>query len=92
MKNLYLIAYDISKNKIRNKIADTLSQYGERINLSVFECMLTHVQINNLTEKLEEIIEKTDSIKIYFICSTCYSKSRILGRKEYPGETNIFID
>ncbi len=92
MKNLYLIAYDISNNKKRNKVAELLEQYGERINLSVFECMLTHKQVDELSEKLKQMIAKTDSIKIYFICKSCYAKSRSIGQRDYPGEINIFID
>ena len=33
-----LVAYDISSTRRRNKIAKVLSRYGDRVNLSVFEC------------------------------------------------------
>ena len=92
MKQLYLIAYDISKNKIRNKVADLLTQYGERINLSVFECMLTVKQKEKIIDELDKLINpKTDSIRIYFICSLCYSKSMVLGRSDPPDDYSVFI-
>ena len=33
-----LVAYDISSTRRRNKVVKILSMYGERVNLSVFEC------------------------------------------------------
>lgn len=91
MKQLYLIAYDISNDKKRKKISDILDGCGERINLSVYECMLTEVQKENIIEQFKEIMDKNDIVKIYFICSACYAKSIHLGRKEPPKETNVFI-
>ena len=92
MKNLYLIAYDISSNKMRNKIAELLEQYGERINLSVFECMLSHRQKEEIIDTLGSMINpQTDSIRVYFICKTCYGKSTVIGREEPPGEYYTFI-
>ena len=92
MKQLYVIAYDISNNKKRKKISDLLDMYGERINLSVYECMMTATQKENIIEQFNEIIDKNDIVKIYFICSTCYAKSIHLGNKEPPKEINVFID
>ena len=92
MKQLYLIAYDISRNKTRNKVADLLAQYGERINLSVFECFLTVKQKERIIEELRKLINpKTDSIRIYFICSKCYSKSIVIGRSDPPEDYSVFI-
>ena len=36
--SMYVISYDISENKIRNKVAKILEGYGKRIQYSVFEC------------------------------------------------------
>jgi CRISPR-associated protein Cas2 len=91
-KQLYIIAYDISKNKKRKKISEILDKYGERINLSVYECMMTHKQKENVIEQIATIMDKNDIVKIYFICSSCFAKSIHLGRKQPPGETSVFID
>ena len=92
MKNLYIIAYDISKNKIRKKTADILLSYGGRINLSVFECMLSKTQLNEIIEQFKTLInKKTDSIKIYHICSTCFSKSIIIGKPEIQKTISNFV-
>jgi len=92
MKNLYIIAYDISNNKKRNRMADLLSKWGRRINLSVFECVFTKKQLEKTKEKIESLIDNnTDSVKIYFICKNCYSKSSVLGIQEkYLYDTTFF--
>lgn len=74
-KTFCVIAYDIADNKTRNKITKILKQYGTPINLSVFECMTTEYQYNNLVKELNNIINvKTDRIVYYRICLNCYSK------------------
>lgn len=44
----YIITYDIASNKIRKKIAEILSEYGIRIQYSVFECKLTNREKDEL--------------------------------------------
>ena len=89
---LYLIAYDISNTKRRNRIADKLSEYGERINLSVFECRLTPAQYSDIKNYLvEQINEKTDRIKIYPIYKNCYAKSITIGKQSGESSETKFL-
>ena len=37
---MYVVSYDITSDRLRNKIAKTLEGYGTRIQYSVFECRL----------------------------------------------------
>ena len=39
-KRLYAVAYDIPDDTRRVKLANLLKSYGERVQLSVFECYL----------------------------------------------------
>lgn len=55
---IYIIAYDISDNKKRTQITKTLSDYGVRIQKSVFECLLNNEQKNDLLFKLRLVIKK----------------------------------
>ena len=92
MKHMHLIAYDITRNKTRNRVAELLEQYGTRINLSVFECMITHRQKQEIIRQISELINpKTDSVRIYFICSACYAKSIIIGRPDPPDQYMVFV-
>ncbi|MBR8835369.1 MAG: CRISPR-associated endonuclease Cas2 [Stigonema ocellatum SAG 48.90 = DSM 106950] len=38
---LYVVAYDVPCDKRRKKISDLLEGYGQRVQYSVFECLLT---------------------------------------------------
>ena len=74
-KAFIVVAYDISDNKRRNKVARLLRQYGVPVNMSVFECMLTEIQLNSIIEKIGKIINyKNDRIIYYRMCLNCYTK------------------
>lgn len=75
----YVISYDIIDDKKRAKVADTLLDFGKRVQYSVFECELTDVYLENLVRKLKKIISPEDSIRIYSLCSQCMKSIRILG-------------
>ncbi|MCI9005629.1 MAG: CRISPR-associated endonuclease Cas2 [Lachnospiraceae bacterium] len=69
----YVISYDISKTKTRNKVAKLLEGYGRRIQYSVFECEIEEASYARLYEKLlKQTLESgTDSICIYRLCKKC---------------------
>lgn len=68
--SMYVISYDISENKIRNKVAKILEGYGKRIQYSVFECDIDeNLYVKLYKQLLEQTIDsKTDSIIIYKLC------------------------
>lgn len=79
---LYLISYDISSEKKRNRTASLLEDVGIRVQYSLFECFLSADQKTILESKLKRCINPdTDSIRLYPICSSCSSRALILGKK-----------
>lgn len=75
-KRLYVVVYDTSDNKRRQKIVKLLEKTGIRINWSVFECMITLSQRDVLTSEINKIVHpKEDTVVIYPICKDCYSKA-----------------
>jgi CRISPR-associated protein Cas2 len=62
---LYVVAYDISCQKRRTKISNLLSAYGQRVQYSVFECMLQPQQFRELRERLGQVVKPEDSIRMY---------------------------
>lgn len=74
-KRFVVIAYDITKTKTRNSVVKKVLRYGGRINLSVFECMLTDSQLKRLQEEIAGLIDPTtDQIAYYVLCVDCFSK------------------
>ncbi|MEM1725493.1 MAG: CRISPR-associated endonuclease Cas2 [Thermoplasmata archaeon] len=79
-KEAYLIAYDISDDKKRAKVMSALLAYGNRVQYSVFEVILTDSQLKHLIDFFkEEINPKRDSIRIYRIGEETIKKAKRYG-------------
>ena len=72
---LVLITYDIkttdpSGPKKLRKIAKTCCNYGQRVQYSVFECLVDPAQWVKLKASLVEIVDpEVDSLRIYYLGS-----------------------
>jgi CRISPR-associated protein Cas2 len=64
---LTIIIYDISSNKIRNKVCKLLDSYGKRVQKSSYECWLNIINIKKLLEELTKLIQPDDSVIVYRI-------------------------
>lgn len=68
-----LITYDVQTEtaagqKRLRKVARLCQDYGQRVQNSVFECVLTEVQLAELKNKLLHAMDtQNDSIRIYFL-------------------------
>lgn len=92
---LYIVSYDVSLTKLRNKIAKLLEGYGMRVQYSVFECELKKSAYDEMIKKIKRLIAgKEDvSVRIYYICRNCKAKIYVLGddSKKYFPEGMVFI-
>lgn len=66
---MVLITYDVNtssedgKRRLR-KVARICQNYGQRVQLSVFECIITAAQLRTLQAQLDKVIDKnTDSLR-----------------------------
>ena len=85
---LVVISYDIPVDRRRNKVAKILTDYGDRVQYSVFEGDLTVKQINQLWQELEKVIApEEDSLRLYRLCGECAPRVKILGQARPPAET-----
>ena len=74
-KNFIVVAYDISDDRRRSRVAKILEKIGVRINFSVFECLLTDSQYERLkTDISKQINSREDQVVYYPICLNCYTK------------------
>ncbi len=65
----YVVAFDVSSNKSRKKIGELLLGFGCRVQLSVFEVVLTSCEMRTLIARLNEYLADDDSILYYPMCS-----------------------
>lgn len=77
----HIIAYDISDDHRRARVAAILQAYGDRIQRSVF---LTTVDTGLLTETRERISQiinsDTDSVYVFRQCADCWDALGIHGQ------------
>ncbi|QJC54503.1 CRISPR-associated endonuclease Cas2 [Paenibacillus albicereus] len=84
---LVLITYDVSTTtgegrRRLSKVAKTCQDYGQRVQNSVFECIVDAAQFRRLRFALEELIDPaTDSLRFYNLGDKYKSKVEHVGAK-----------
>ena len=87
-----IVSYDIPDDKRRNKVSQTLENYGNRVQYSVFECIMEKEMFEKMKDKLKELIKlEEDSIRFYQLCETCLKKVEISGIGEITKNEEIYI-
>ncbi|MGM0218575.1 CRISPR-associated endonuclease Cas2 [Enterococcus sp. AZ126] len=85
---LILITYDVatsSKNGPRRlrKVAKKCQDYGQRVQNSVFECVVDATELVKLKNELIDLIdEELDSLRIYRLGNNYQNKVEHIGAKE----------
>ena len=84
---LVLVSYDVSvtsqggKRRLR-QVAKTCINFGQRVQCSVFECVVDPAQWVALKSQLESIIDPgTDSLRYYYMGSNWKHKVEHIGAK-----------
>jgi CRISPR-associated protein Cas2 len=87
VKLLVLITYDVSTatgegRRRLAKVAKKCVDHGQRVQNSVFECILDSTQFRKLRYELEELIDKeTDSLRYYKLGDNYKTKVEHVGAK-----------
>ncbi len=95
---LVLITYDVStqsasgRTRLR-KVAKECVNYGQRVQNSVFECIVDYSQLLLLKEKLKGLInEEEDSLRFYYLGNKYESKVEHYGiRQGYDPEGVLVV-
>lgn len=87
----YIVSYDIPDDKRRNNVAKVLLDFGDRVQYSVFECIMDDVLREKMTSRLRKIIKEEDSIRIYTLCAKCEKTIMVMGSGEITKDENVFI-
>jgi CRISPR-associated protein Cas2 len=84
---MVLITYDVStetdagKHRL-NKVAKQCKNYGQRVQDSVFECVVNPAQLAELKNKLSKIIDiEVDSIRYYYLGDEWHNRVEHIGVK-----------
>ena len=84
---MVLITYDVSteseagKSRLR-KVSKKCQDYGQRVQNSVFECILDSARLKQLPAALEKIIDpEVDSLRFYYLGDEWRSRVEHVGAK-----------
>ena len=85
------VAYDVSEDKNRRRVYQTLQRYGAWKQYSVFELEVSKTERVELEDELESHIEATDGdrIRIYRLCSACLDATTDLGADPPDEQSNV---
>lgn len=78
-RTYYLICYDIRLTKKRNKLSKWLSNYGVRIQKSVFEAYITKEDLDVLVSGAKQYVGEKDSLRVYALSQKAYKTKIIIG-------------
>jgi len=85
---LVLITYDVNTQtpsgmRRLRQVAKQCVNYGQRVQNSVFECVLDAAKCREVQHKLEQIIDKDkDSLRFYYLGNNYKNKIVHIGTKE----------
>ena len=87
-----VVAYDISDDRRRDKIAKELERFGYRVQKSVFECYVSEKEYKAMKRTLKSLMDPDDKVYFYTLCSVCTGKIERLGKEEFlPSEESITV-
>lgn len=96
---MVLITYDVnvttvSGRKRLRKVAKQCQNFGQRVQNSVFECLVDPTQFADLKHRLESIVDpQTDSLRYYLLGSNWKRHVEHYGAKAtYDPESVLIVD
>ncbi len=88
----HLVSYDIPDDRRRTKLAKVLKDFGDRVQYSVFECILDKELLDRMTARIKKVIaEEEDSVRIYTLCADCEKGVTVIGQGEVSQEEDVYI-
>lgn len=80
-----IVAYDIAQDRRCAKLAALLQAWGDRIQYSVFLCVIGPEQLKTLQSEIGRIVDvDEDSVFVFRQCRDCWSGLATVGQGEPP--------
>jgi CRISPR-associated protein Cas2 len=88
----YVLAYDISDDKRRAKIAKMCASVAERVQGSVFEGYFSEAELAALLKRVERFFDaEEDSLRVYNLCAECLEKVKAYGEGKVTPPPDVII-
>ncbi len=78
---MYIVSYDITSDRLRNKVAKILLGYGKRVQYSVFECDISQELYGQMYKRLAALMAGSGegNIRFYHLCGKCEKEIQEVG-------------
>jgi CRISPR-associated protein Cas2 len=87
-----VIMYDISDNRPRTKLFKLLKRYGEPVQLSIFEAIISEAQFAEMRGEVNQLIgSDAGQVRYYEICQTCHQCIVVFGQARTTVLPSIYI-
>ena len=85
-------SYDVVNDRRRTRLAHALKDFGQRVQYSVFECLLEAPALERLRRRVEKLIDaREDTVRIYRLCRECAAQVEIQGTGKPATDPNVFV-
>lgn len=89
---MVVIVYDIPDDKRRTKLSNFLEGYGQRIQLSVFECFISLDEMRVLYAKVKHRVNpKEDNVRFYWIPQETTALVLTIGSEKPEAPPNYYV-
>jgi len=91
-KMFVVVAYDISDDKRRTKLHDTLMNFGAPVQYSVFECILGKEGLKKMKAAVSGVIKgEEDFVRYYYLCDSCRKKIETTAGAKVTRERPVIV-
>ncbi len=87
-----MIAYDITDNVRRLRVARTVRNVLDRVQRSVYEGEADLGQVDRLLARVVPLLEEEeDSLRVYVLCRACRQRIRVYGQGAILEDPDVWI-
>jgi CRISPR-associated protein Cas2 len=91
-KQFVLVVYDISHDRRRTKLHNTLKDFGTPVQYSVFECLLEAKRLERMKKAVAKVIKpRLDRVRYYPICNQCLKEVEVTSGPEVLTEAEVIV-
>ena len=87
-----VVVYDISHDRRRTKLHDTLLNFGTPVQYSVFECLVDGKRLEKMKQAIMSVIKpRQDRVRFYYLCQTCLARTEVTSGPEVLHEADVIV-
>jgi len=87
-----VVVYDISHDRRRTKLHDTLLNFGTPVQYCVFECLVDGKRLEKMKLAIMSVIKpRQDRVRFYYLCQTCLARTEVTSGPEVLHEADVIV-